>query len=291
MNDGKKGRNFMSKSKILTKKIFLLVAILLFGMTCNSIVYSICHHHIVGDFDVRYFRNDIADAEKETQTTLENGQVLRHCALDSIIDDMLNKSQEVNPYPSTSGPYYYGIIAVIRPIKNTNHLRYYPTNHQEPGKAISIELGRLDKLEYASLTDLRASKVKTEAEILEIIYQENGLNFSVGDRVDINELYYIADQRIPKVLEQVQKNKAQKEAIVFLDTWSPLEIGETYFVCAVQCYWPDKPEYNGLTSLDGYFCLSNPDKKSGLTPSDELLKENLEYLKKSYPELTDKYLK
>ena len=127
MNDGKKGRNFMSKSKILTKKIFLLVAILLFGMTCNSIVYSICHHHIVGDFDVRYFRNDIADAEKETQTTLENGQVLRHCALDSIIDDMLNKSQEVNPYPSTSGPYYYGIIAVIRPIKNTNHLRYYPT--------------------------------------------------------------------------------------------------------------------------------------------------------------------
>ncbi len=172
----------------------------------------------------------------------------------------------------TPEDYAYGVIAVVKVKKSRNYLATWQDSARiHPRKLCSSA----PELRY--LGDVRSSRIMTDAEILEVLYQSPGAVYHRGQTVQLRENYFIVDQRVPNILRSVWERYFQEgtEAstvpedayIVLQDEYVPLQEGEIYLIytriARGESYNLDYYKAWATEGLCAMICLSSPELKAG----------------------------
>ncbi len=252
----------MNKSKTI-QKIELIVMILM--LVCAVTMLSI-HAVQTAQKDAEKFTwQEIKGTMNEVKVYSEDEIIpLSMPQLDEWV-----RQKAVNPSNTNNS---YGVIAVVKVKKSRNILATFETD----SKIRPTEI-RSQTPEYSHLSDvLYASKIMTDAEILEVLYQPPGKFYHRGQIVQLREEYFIIDQRVPNILRAVWRGSVwdgtagpepEDAYIVRLKDYHPLEEGEIYLVYTSiippRYTNPDYRETWATTMPHVMICLSSPGLKAG----------------------------
>ncbi len=187
---------------------------------------------------------------------------------------------EIIPMPSEplTKTYTYGAILVVTPLYSENTLVY---SHGDTHRVLTP-----DKTwpEHSVKKLQRGSAVLTTVRIEEVLYQTAATDYKPGDTVQIRELYFVLDKRVPDAYEEyVQKHGTP--VVTYDIGWHPMETGETYLVYGEVNFCPEKYEIWDKTIATHYnemYCLSDPAKPTGAILSEERYAEGMAYIRKEY---------
>ena len=168
----------------------------------------------------------------------------------------------------------YGVIAVVKPFGLRKNVLYQRTS-----------TGKLHWLSPFGIYKTGEGNVRTQAKIVDVLYQTEATNFTAGDTVTLSEQYYILDRRLQSQLDYFGggpcrlRNHFQR---CFGNVYLPLENNETYLIWTgfqyAQVDLSGKELCENIYAdtlsvwMSGVVCLSNPEKPSGFClPSSEHL--------------------
>ena len=168
----------------------------------------------------------------------------------------------------------YGVIAVVEPFGLRENILYQWTS-----------TGKTHRLSPFWIYDDGLGYVRTQAKIVDVLYQTEATNFTAGDTVTLSEQYYILDRRLQSQLDYFGggpcrlRNHFQR---CFGNVYLPLENNETYLIWTgfqyAQVDLSGKELCENIYAdtlsvwMSGVVCLSNPEKPSGFClPSSEHL--------------------
>ena len=190
----------------------------------------------------------------------------------------------------------YGMIAVVKVKKSRSVLATYKTDSEIRPAEIRSAKPKL----YQLVDVLEASKTITDAEILEVLYQPHSTFYHRGQTVQLQEEYFMIDQRVPNILRTVWREfrmngtagpEPEEAYIVRLNDYHPLEEGEIYLVYTriEPGRYATNPDYHMTWSVrktNAVICLSSPELKAG---NNFVSNQELQWVTEKYD--LSKYLK
>ncbi len=258
-------KNTMNGLKNMSKPMKILLAVAAGLLVIAMVVDFATPNHVVDVFSYAQIKDDVGRATP-----------VKDAYTDEVIDrfpiDMLEDVEESVREPHDPA-VSKGVILVMEPIISRNVLIAHDyTNDTDE------ELSP-----YRFYPDLREghlsggyAHVETTVVIKEIIYQEEGLNLKVGDKVKLWERYYILDDRVP----QLRTDDGTKRYQIMGE--HPMEAGRTYYFCGVYWLIDDSRLKNHLYSGDGIYDLGDPMRQVGPARAQWLLEDGADYLKAHY---------
>lgn len=250
--------------KEMQKPMKILLAVVVGLLIVAIAVDFATPNHVVHIFSYAQIKDDVGRAAPVQGT--DSDEVIDRFPMDMLEDVEESVREPHNP------EVYKGVILVVEPIISRNVLIAHDYTN-DTDKELSP---------YRFYTDIRKdhvtgmhSRVETTVVIKEIIYQEEGLNLKVGDKVKLWERYYILDDRVP----QLRTDDGTKRYQIMGE--HPMEAGRPYYFCGV--YWlNDSDMKNHLYSDDGIYDLKDPLRQVGATRAQWLLEDGVDYLKAHY---------
>ena len=185
---------------------------------------------------------------------------------------------------------HYGLVAVVRPVKNENKLTWQDWGYTEPHMGHPGYLFVRDYMYlspryiYRDIISVSGVTVTT-CEVVEVLHQTEETNYKPGDLIEVQEPYYVLDQRVPAMLEmhgatdyvvvnhgtnvwRYPVGKGYGPWQVIKETWYPMKNGETYFIMGFDYLRGDwnsifDKETRGCVDLEGIYCLSDKTRRVG----------------------------
>ena len=196
----------------------------------------------------------------------------------------------------TADSISYGVIVVARPLKSENFmLRSEDMQYLSPYWIYS------DMRSFSANNYHYTNRVKTTLEIVDVVYESYDTDLEPGKQVATFESYFILDQRVAKILEIYGGKDYLIKLCNDLETYYPMEIGETYLL--FMRYFPkdhalakNEPILQGTGICCDTYCLSDPSKPAGFghyplnTPIvEERYRWNWAYVKTNFGDVVERY--
>ena len=246
-------------------------------------------------------------SELKTKIEIPKDSRVAEWSLEQKVNSIMRCGVDSEGY-ITSTAKYYGFVGIIEPLYSENCMRRVTANGDEeealsPFKVYNDLQWRERQKEcettnsdwsYDGLEWRYGSQVLTAAKIKEILYLPPNSTYKIGDTIWIVEHYGIYDQRVPHYVEWTYSGrkcyveKGKYMLMAYYD-YTPLEDGETYFICGDMLTEKGKEEFyqyefkhgfdlGPLSSTLTIFCLSDKTKPAGSHRSPEQLEADYAYI-------------